>query len=782
MDFFHSYKIIQNKDTVELILYVNPNSTEFASELGEITEHKKESLQQIVNKYVKEKFPNMAVKSVKIMAGSLLFATLLMDTPKASAATDFNMGYLYFGSTDSFITQVDRTQGVINETAPSYFDLNADGTLKITSKMDKDNAFVKEMHKRGVKVVPFVSNHWDRDIGRAALANRELLSSQIAKAVIDNNLDGVNVDIENVSDIDRNNYTDFVRLLREKLPADKSVSVAVAANPNGWTKGWHGSYDYQKLAQYSDYLMIMAYDESWQGSEPGPVASISFAECSIKYALAQGVPSSKIVLGLPHYGRYWIEGQAAGGYGISNSRVEEIIKKYNGKVTFDVKSQSPKATVIIKEGDPATIINGKALAAGTYTIWYENAQSIKAKVDLVDQYNIKGTGSWSLGQENTALWSEFKEWIPKQAVDEGIPQQNLAEFPSSTLTTVNLRVAPSISAGIISTLEKSKPLKVLEKPITQEGHDWYKIQLQDGTEGYVAGNYINVVNRISGKNRFEVAVKISNQGWPEKADTVILTNYTAFADALAASPLAYQEDAPILLTHQDRLSDETKSELNRLKPKRIIIVGGAGSVGENVVKEVTNEGFSNIERIGGKNRYEVSYHIAQRLGNTSTAIVADGRNFPDALAIAPYAAKNGYPILLAKGNNLPDETMLALKEKQIQNTIVVGGDASVGNVVYNQLPSPQRISGKDRYEVAANVIRDLDLNPSSVYIATGTTFADALTGSVLAAKENASLVLTRQDKLPDSSLSILSERKMTKHKILGGTGSVGYSVVDQLRK
>ncbi|MGN7298765.1 cell wall-binding repeat-containing protein [Ferdinandcohnia sp. SAFN-114] len=776
MDFFHSYKIIQNEDSVELILYVNPHSTEFASELGEITDHKKESLQQLVNKYVKNKFPNVAVKSVKVMAGSLLIATLLIDTPKASAATEFNMGYLYFGSTDSFITQVDRTHGVINETAPSYFDLNNDGSLKITSKMDK--AFITEMHKRGVKVVPFVSNHWDRNQGRAALANREQLSSQIAKAVKDYNLDGVNVDIENVSEIDRENYTDFVRLLREKLPSDKSVSVAVAANPNGWTKGWHGSYDYQKLAQYSDYLMIMAYDESWQGSEPGPVASISFAERSIKYALAQGVPSSKIVLGLPHYGRYWIEGQAVGGYGISNSQVEEIIKKYNGKVTFDEKSKSPKATVIIKKGEPPTIINGKALDPGTYTIWYENAQSIKAKVDLVDQYNIKGTGSWSLGQENSALWTEFKDWIPQV----GIPQQNLDEFPSSTLTTVNLRESPSISAGIVSTLEKSKPLKVLEKTITGEGNDWYKVQLQDGTEGYVAGEYINVVNRISGKNRFEVAVNISNQGWPEKADTVILTNYTAYADALAASPLAYQEDAPILLTHQDRLSVETKAELNRLKPKKIIIVGGTGSVDESVAKELTNEGYSNIERIGGKNRYEVSYRIAQRVSNTDTAIVADGRNFPDALAIAPYAAKNGYPILLANGNNLPDETIQALKEKQIQNTIVVGGNASVGNDVYIQLPSPQRISGKDRYEVAANVIRDLNLNPSSVYIATGATFADALTGSVLAAKENASLVLTRQDRLPDSSLSLLSERKITKHKILGGTGSVGNSVVGQLRK
>jgi len=771
MDFFHSYKLILDDDSAELILYLNPNSTEFAAELGEIHEHKKVNLQYIVNKYIKEKFPNVAVKTVKVMAGSLLVATLLMDTPKADAATEFNMGYLYFGSTSSFISQVDRTQGVINETAPSYFDINDNGTLKITAKIDK--AFITEMHKRDIKVVPFLSNHWDRDQGRAALANREQLSTQIAKAVVDYNLDGVNVDIENVSDIDRDNYTDFVRLLREKLPSDKSLSVAVAANPNGWTKGWHGSYDYTKLAQYSDYLMIMAYDESWQGSAPGPVASISFAERSIQYALSQKVPPNKIVLGLPHYGRYWVEGTATGGHGISNNRVEEIISKYESTVTFDIKSQSPKAIVTIKQGDPPTVINGKSLAPGKYTIWYENEQSIKAKVDLVDKYKIKGTGSWSLGQENRDLWTKFKEWLPKN---------NLADYPSTTLDSANLWQTPSTSTPIVSTIPKGEPLKVLGKPVFQENHEWYKVQLQDGTEGYIEGDYIKVVDRLSGQNRFEVAVNVSNQGWPEGSNTVILSYYNAYADALAASPLAFQEDAPILLTHKDRLSDETKKEIRRLQPQKIIIVGGTGSVAENVVKDLSNEGFTNVERIGGEDRFAVSYNISKRLDNTETAIIADGMNFPDALAIAPYAARNGYPILLANKNILPEKTSQAITEKQIKNTIIVGGEASVGSDVYKKLPSPKRISGKDRYEVSANVIRNLNLNPSSVYIATGSTFADALTGSVLAAKENALLVLTRHDHLPTSTLSILAEKNITKHKILGGTGSVGNQVVEQLRK
>lgn len=81
-------------------------------------------------------------------------------------------------------------------------------------------------------------------------------------------LDGVNVDIENVTEKQRTQYTELVRRLRESLPSDKEVSVAVAANPSGWNTGWHGSYDYAELGKYADHLFIMAYDEHYQGGAP----------------------------------------------------------------------------------------------------------------------------------------------------------------------------------------------------------------------------------------------------------------------------------------------------------------------------------------------------------------------------------------------------------------------------------------------------------------------------------------------------------------------------------
>lgn len=410
---FFQYEITYDqKGDIQVVLYLNRSKvnfdTEFSLEFGLFEKDTELSLKEKAQSFLKKQLPKIKAATVVVVAGATILASFPFDRAKAHEV-DFNMSYLYFGNTQSYISQVDQTQGNLSLVSPSYFDINADGSLKVTNQFDA--TFVKEMHNRGIKVVPFLSNHWDRTLGRAGLENRDEITSQIADFIIKNNLDGVQVDIENVTDVDRENYTDLVKQLREKLPDNKEVSVAVAANPNGWTKGWHGSYDYKELAKYSNYLMVMAYDESYSGGPEGPVASYGWVERSIQYTLNQGVPADKIVLGVPFYGRYWKEGEATGGNGISNRRVDELLAKYGGNVTFDEKSKSPMATITIKRGDPTTTIAGKTFTEGTYHIWYENNESIEAKLDLIHKYNIKGTGSWSLGQESLSMWQSYKSWM-----------------------------------------------------------------------------------------------------------------------------------------------------------------------------------------------------------------------------------------------------------------------------------------------------------------------------------------------------------------------------------
>jgi spore germination protein YaaH len=322
----------------------------------------------------------------------------------------FNMSFIYFGNSSGYTKLVDATQNSLNEVTPNYFSLDTAGNLVITNAASK--SFVDAMHARGIRVVPYLTNDWVKTTGLNALNNREALAKALSKAADDYNLDGISLDFEGLGVSERDAYTDFVRLLYNELhPKGKTVTVAVAANPWGWTTGWQGSYDYAGLAQYCDYLMIMAYDESYAGSKAGPVSSLSFVEKSIQYAVSKA-PTEKIVLGLPFYGRIWSNsGGYPKGYGISNTKIASLVAAYNGTVYVDKPSQSACAVITIGSSDTKPVIGGKALSAGTYTIWFDNEQTLKEKLALVGQYDIRGAGSWSLGQENSATWDYYKLWL-----------------------------------------------------------------------------------------------------------------------------------------------------------------------------------------------------------------------------------------------------------------------------------------------------------------------------------------------------------------------------------
>lgn len=334
---------------------------------------------------------------------------LFLANAASAAELKFNMSYIYFGKSSLYKSYVDKTQNSLNEISPNYFSLSIDGSLRETTAVSK--VFVDEMHKEGILVVPYLTNDWSRRAGINALNDREALSSQLADAVNKYNLDGINIDLENLTRNERAAYVDFARLLREKLPADKKVTVAVAANPYGAATGWQGSYDYAGLAENCDYLIIMAYDEHYEYGPAGPVSSISFIEKSVEYALST-VPKEKIVLGLPFYGRIWSDtGEYPNGYGVSNKNIEKLVADYNGTISFDESSKSAFATFKIGPTDTKPVIGGQVLSEDTYTIWFDNEESIKAKLKLVDKYGIKGTGSWSLGQESTDTWNYYKLWL-----------------------------------------------------------------------------------------------------------------------------------------------------------------------------------------------------------------------------------------------------------------------------------------------------------------------------------------------------------------------------------
>jgi len=423
------------------------------------------------------------------------YAENMDEQSKNSSGFRFNMSYIHFSDKSSYLEYVNNTKDSLNEVAPSYFSLDKLGNFQVSYTLDKN--FIEEMHNRGIKVVPYLSNDWDRSSGQLALRKRHKLSDAIAEAVEKYNLDGVNVDLENLTEEDRDRYTDFVRLLRKKLSPEKTVAVAVASNPKGITTGWHGSYDYEGLARYSNYLMLMTYDEHYGGSSAGPVASIGFVERSVEYALKY-VPKEKIVLGIPFYGRIWRTGGGISGRGISLKEAQSLISRYGGKVSFSNAYLSPKATISIKSVDPKPSIYGGQLQAGTYTIWYENEESIKYKLSLVDKYDLKGTGSWSLGQEPSSVWNYYSLWLNGHYYTD--VEGHWARNP----------IIYSLNKGLITTKEvKEKSGFAPDQPLTRAEAAVALVRALDLEKDRRSGNKISFIDIADhwAKNEIEIAAQ-----------------------------------------------------------------------------------------------------------------------------------------------------------------------------------------------------------------------------------------------------------------------------------
>ena len=346
------------------------------------------------------------IRAVKIVIAGFIAVSIPFYS-LGSKSQKYAMSYVYFGTHASQLEYIALAKDTLSAISPSYFDIQADGSVKVNYISE---SYIQKVKNMNMKVIPFLSNHWNREAGVAALENMDQTVNTIVSAIHEYNLDGINIDIENVTHQHRDKYTELVKRIRLALPTTKEVSVAVAANPYNWTQGWHGSYDYTELAKYADYLFIMAYDEHYEGGDAGPVASVDFVEKSIQYALEK-CDSEKIVLGIPFFGRIWsVSNDSINGIGVSNNRLEQIISDTGGKITFDNEYMSPKAEFTITDNDKITV-SGKTLKPGNYVAWFENDDSIKYKLSLVDKYSLKGSGNWSTGQENKNVWDYYHTWL-----------------------------------------------------------------------------------------------------------------------------------------------------------------------------------------------------------------------------------------------------------------------------------------------------------------------------------------------------------------------------------
>lgn len=292
------------------------------------------------------------------------------------------------------------------------------------------------------------------------------------------------------------------------------------------------------------------------------------------------------------------------------------------------------------------------------------------------------------------------------------------------------------------------------------------------------------IQRHQGLDRYGTAIAVSESGW-QTSDNVVIATGEDFPDALSATPLAKQIDAPILLVG-NTLDSSLSSELGRLQVKNVFLVGGEGVISKDIQNQLEAKGLA-ITRFSGIDRYETALMIANYLISNfdlgSEIVLATGEGFPDALSIAPVAAIKGMPILLSPTAELNDNVKKFISDHNVSKTFVVGGTGVLSENVMQQLPSPERISGKDRYATNTAILNRFsgDLTFDRIYVATGNDFPDALAGSALAIKTLSPILLTNVKPDQISKDFILSKiSRISKVDVLGGNGVISEIAINDL--
>lgn len=334
------------------------------------------------------------------------------------------------------------------------------------------------------------------------------------------------------------------------------------------------------------------------------------------------------------------------------------------------------------------------------------------------------------------------------------------------LMTLTLLIAPFQSAMASSTISVKLSNYIGNKN---------SMDFSSTGEYKLSGSNVAVTKRYDGKNRYEVANSIASAGW-KNPSTVVIVSRDAFDHAISVSPLAYKLGAPILYTNIEKLTKTTENQLKKMNPDNILIVGNTKSISTAAEKSIKK--YGKVRRISGKDKFEISQKIAKEMGNYKQAIVVGGNSFMNGIAIASYASRKGYPILLTKKDSIPSYKMPS-------KVIIIGSTKSTGQKVENQIKKTSqvtRISGANRYELSVNIIKKLNINADKVYLAKASSYIYAMPLSQLAAKSNSTVVYVKPDSVTASLKALLKEKGTYAYHLAGSTSAITDSLKNSLAK
>ena len=298
----------------------------------------------------------------------------------------------------------------VNVVSPTWFHLkDEEGNLTNLACMD----YVNWAHQREYQVWALFSNNFDRDLTLSVLGSPEKRQYMINQLLIYADLyqlDGINLDFENMYLEDKENFVQFTRELAPLLH-EKDMTLSVDVTFISTSVHWSQIYDRKALAQAADYIMVMAYDEHW-GSSPtaGSVASLPWVERNLE-AILEEVPPEKLVLGVPFYTRLWQEEEKEDGDGIkvssraySMAGIENLLKEKGVEPEWDERTGQYYAEFTTEEG--------------RFRTWLEEETSMASRIHLVRKYDLAGVASWRRGFERPEIWHVIEDILTQRPYEK----------------------------------------------------------------------------------------------------------------------------------------------------------------------------------------------------------------------------------------------------------------------------------------------------------------------------------------------------------------------------
>jgi putative cell wall-binding protein len=259
---------------------------------------------------------------------------------------------------------------------------------------------------------------------------------------------------------------------------------------------------------------------------------------------------------------------------------------------------------------------------------------------------------------------------------------------------------------------------------------------------------------IAGKDRYGTAIAISKIGFTSGASAVVLAGGETYSEAICAAPLAAAYGGPVLLVPPEGISDELGAEIKRLGPSTVYLVGvSRSSRVKSQLRDILSE--PNVTSLSGDTAYETAVNVAEEIkGKVETlekVVIAPSDSFAEALAVAPLAAANGWPILLCpKDGDMPEVTSVEIEKLGVTSALVVG------TTVELTLAEVETKVGEDIYATCALIAAYSAAHGSSykhTAIATGEDFPDGLAAGPYLALDKGILLLAKSDELPTPVLT-----------------------------